>query len=146
LGRVLALSMAFAAGLMMSIQPAVNASLGRKVGVLEGALISFIVGTLALIFIVFVFGRGNVMDIKEVPWYLLTGGLMGVFVVTTMILIIPVVGSGIGAITILTGQMMMAMIIDHYGLLGVPKIPFDMNRLLGIVLLFVSMRLIIGRL
>jgi transporter family-2 protein len=70
---------------------------------------------------------------------------MGVFVVTTMILIIPKLGSGVGAITLLSAQMLMAMIIDHYGLLGVAQTPIGPNRIVGIVLLFISMRFIIGK-
>jgi len=145
LTKMAALVMAFTAGLLMSIQPAINAGLGRRIGVFESALISFLVGTSALVVIVIFLGKGNLAEVRNVPWYYLTGGLMGVFVVTTMILIIPKLGSGVGAITLLSAQMLMAMIIDHYGLLGVAQTPIGPNRIVGIVLLFISMRFIIGK-
>jgi len=144
MNRLLALVMAFTAGVLMSIQPAVNAALGQRTGVFEGALISFLVGGIGLGVLVAVAGKGNLGAVRGTPVYLLSGGLMGVFAVTTMIVVIPQVGSGVGMITILTGQMLMATIIDANGLLGASKIPIGANRIVGLILLFISMSLMVG--
>ncbi len=144
MNRMLALGMAFTAGILMSIQPAVNAALGQRTGVFEGALISFLVGGIGLCVLVAAAGKGDLKAIRGTPAYLLTGGLMGVVAVTTMIVVIPQVGSGVGMITILTGQMLMATLIDANGWLGVNKIPIRPNRIVGLILLFISMSLMVG--
>jgi bacterial/archaeal transporter family-2 protein len=145
MNNLMALIFAFGAGILMSIQPLINARLGRRTGLFESAFISFLVGTLALILIVVLFGQGDLKAAQGLPWYLFTGGLIGFFVVTTMIVVIPRVGSGIGMITVLTGQMLMATLIDYFGLLGVPAVSIGPNRILGLMLLIVSMRLIVGK-
>ncbi len=145
MNSITALSLAFFAGVLMSIQPLINARLGRRVGILESALVSFMVGLAALVLIVVFIGNGDLAAARGAPWYLFTGGLIGIFVVTTMIVVIPQVGSGVGMITVLAGQMLMATIIDAYGLLGVNPVDIGLQRIVGLALLFVSMRLIIGR-
>ena len=145
MNRYLAIGLAFTAGILTSIQPAINASLGDRIGVFEAALMSFLVGLLVLVVIVTVRRKGNILAARGAPPILFTGGLMGVVAVSTMIIVIPQVGSGIGMITILTGQMLMATVIDYFGLLGVPQIPVRANRIAGLILLFISMGLIIGR-
>ena len=100
---------------------------------------------MALVIIVLLLGQGNIFAARGLPWYFFTGGLIGVFVVTTMIVVIPRVGSGIGMITVLTGQMLMATLIDYFGLLGVPAVTIGPSRIIGLLLLFVSMRLIVGK-
>ena len=131
--------------LPICIQPAINAALGQHTGVFEAALISFLVGLALLSVIIAVRRKGNILAARGLPLVYFTGGLMGVVAVSTMIVVIPQVGSGIGMITVLSGQMLMAALIDAFGLLGVERIPIGPNRIAGLILLFVSMGLIIGR-
>jgi bacterial/archaeal transporter family-2 protein len=145
MNNLMALVLAFSAGVLMSVQPLINARLGRRTGLFESAFISFLVGTVALVIIIIFFGQGDLGAARGLPWYLFTGGLIGVFVVTTMIVVIPRVGSGIGMIAVLTGQMLMATLIDYFGLLGVPSVSIGPARIIGLLLLFVSMRLIVGK-
>jgi bacterial/archaeal transporter family-2 protein len=143
--KLLAVALAFTAGILTSIQPAINAALGQRTGVFEAALISFLVGLALLSVIITVRRKGNILAARGLPLMYFTGGLMGVVAVSTMIVVIPRVGSGIGMITILSGQMLMAALIDAFGLLGVERIPIRLNRIVGLILLFISMGLIIGR-
>lgn len=145
MNKLFAVALAFTAGILTSIQPAINAALGQHTGVFEAALISFLVGLALLSVIIAVRRKGNILAARGLPLVYFTGGLMGVVAVSTMIVVIPQVGSGIGMITVLSGQMLMAALIDAFGLLGVERIPIGPNRIAGLILLFVSMGLIIGR-
>lgn len=51
--------LALIGGAAVAIQSQINAQLSKKVGVLEGATTSFLVGALALFFLAFFFGKGN---------------------------------------------------------------------------------------
>ena len=145
MNKVMAIALAFTAGILTSIQPAINAALGKHIGVFEAALVSFLVGLAVLTVIIAIGRRGSILAARGMPLIYFTGGLMGVIAVSTMIVVVPRVGSGIGMITVLSGQMLMAALIDAFGLLGVEKIPIRTNRIVGLILLFVSMGLIIGR-
>ncbi len=145
MSKIAAIALTMFAGVLMSIQPVVNGNLGKKVGTFESALVSFVVGGVALALIIMVWGKGNLAAVRTVPWYLLTGGLMGVVAVTTMLTVIPILGSGVGAVALLTGQMLTALLIDYYGFLGLQRIPISPARVIGVLLLFLGLRLITGK-
>ncbi|MGI5839933.1 MAG: DMT family transporter [bacterium] len=146
MSRIAALGIALLSGILMSVQPVINSNLGKRVGVLEGALFNFLVGGAALLIIIAIWGKGDITQARHAPWYLFTGGLMGVYAVTAAIVTVPKLGSAGVAVAILTGQMLMSMVIDYYGFLGLEKIPISPSRVAGVLLLFVGLRLISGKL
>lgn len=54
-------------GIGMSTQAAVNGALGRRVGTVEGAFISFFIGTVSLFLLLIFFGKGSIMEVFTVP-------------------------------------------------------------------------------
>jgi transporter family-2 protein len=130
------------AGGAMSIQASINGTLGRKIGSIEGAFVSFAVGTLALLMMMLFFGKGNILSMFQVPKWNLTGGLLGAVYVAMAVLTVPKLGVGTTIVTAIVGQMTMSVLLDHFGLFGNPRILIDGSRLLGLVLLFVALYLI----
>jgi transporter family-2 protein len=133
------LLLALLAGIGVGLQAGVNGSLGKKVGTLEGALISFAIGTLALVLVNIFFGRGDILSVLSVPKWQLTGGLLGALYVFILVLIVPRIGVAASIVGIITGQMLISVIIDHFGWMGVRQIPVDANRLAGIAFLAVAL-------
>lgn len=146
MNKMAALGLALFSGVLMSIQPVINSTLGKRVGVLEGALVNFLVGGAALLIIIAIWGKGDITQARYAPWYLLTGGLMGVVAVTSAIVTVPKLGGAGVAVAILTGQMLTAMCVDYFGFLGLNKIPISSSRVAGVILLFAGLRLISGKL
>ncbi|MFD1736474.1 DMT family transporter [Bacillus salitolerans] len=122
------------AGMAVSIQASVNGSLGKKIGVIEGAFVSFLIGTIFLFLLQLFVGKGNLLQMFSVPKWQLTGGLLGAFYIFIMVLVVPKLGVATSIMAVIVGQLLMSSILDHYGLLG-KQIPFDLKRGLGIVLL-----------
>lgn len=122
-------------GACSGIQAPVNSALGKRIGVFEGSLWSFATGTLFLILIVFLFGRGHISLVTEVPKWQLIGGVLGVACVVSMIVCAPQLGVGLAVVCMILGQITLALIIDTFGLFGVEQIPMDWNRILGILLI-----------
>jgi transporter family-2 protein len=120
-------------GLMGGMQAPINGALGKKVGGFEGALISFSIGTLFLIFIVLFFGKGNVLHIFSVPKWQLVGGFLGAVFVTGIILAVPNIGAASAIFAAILGQMVISVLIDHFGFFGVDRIPIDWSRFIGIL-------------
>lgn len=134
-----------AGGVAVAIQPSINARLAQRVGVYESSFISFAIGTLALLVMVLVSGKGNLREITSANWWELTGGLLGAFFVTLTIIVIPRLGTVAVMAAIIAGQLAMATLLDHFGVFGLRQIPLSPLRLLGILLLAAGAALIIKR-
>ena len=135
--------LAIAAGMSNAFQAPINAALSKFTGVIESSCISFIVGALSLLVIVMITGKGHILNFVEAPPFLLFGGLLGAILVTTMLYVITKVGAAITISSVITGQMIAALVIDQIGFLGVPKSPVDLSRIGGILFLAVGIKLLI---
>jgi transporter family-2 protein len=133
------------AGVMIAFQSPINAALSRDVGVYESAFVSFFVGTVFALSIAIFFGSGSLWNVTRAPWWQLTGGMLGLVVVTALILAVPRIGVTAAMVAILAGQLSTGLLIDQYGWFGVPARPLEWQRLAGVALLFVAIWLISGR-
>ena len=122
-------------GAALAVQSPVNSGLGRRLGVLEGGLWSFATGALLMLLLVLLFGKGNFFAFTEVPKWQLLGGILGVIGVTAMIVTAPQLGVGLATVCLLFGQITVAIIIDSCGLFGIEQVPFDWNRMIGLLLM-----------
>jgi transporter family-2 protein len=132
-------------GLTVAIQPSINARLAQKVGSYESSLISFAVGTLALLGMVMIAGRGNLRNVLDASWWELTGGLLGAYFVTMTIIAVPRLGTLAVMSIIITGQLTTAAILDQYGVFGLRQIPLTPLRGVGIILLCIGASLVIRK-
>jgi transporter family-2 protein len=135
------LLLAVLAGMAVGTQAGINGALGKKVGTLEGALISFGIGTVSLLLLAIFFGKGNILSAVSVPKWQLTGGLLGAFYVFVMVLIVPQIGAASAIIAIIVGQLLITSAIDHFGWIGAKQIPLDWRRIIGLVLMAAALLL-----
>jgi bacterial/archaeal transporter family-2 protein len=131
-----------AGGAMMSFQAPINAALRTHVGVFESALVSFLVGTVALILVVAIAGKGNLANIRQVSWWHLLGGLIGAVFVTATLTSAPKIGVTGMIVASLAGNMIAAILIDRFGWVGMQSKPVDGPRIAGVFLMVVSVVLI----
>jgi transporter family-2 protein len=132
------------AGGLIALQAPINAGLGKETGSLPAALISFIVGTVALAAIVILSGKaGGLTSAGEVSWYYLVGGLLGAIYVFNALIAVSAIGAGGVAAATIAGQLTASVAIDRLGLFGLDEIPLTPERLLGVVLLFVGTVLVV---
>ena len=137
--------LALVAGAMMPTQAATNNKMAVIVdSPLLSAFISFLVGTVALFVYVLVSGVpiANLTSSKDAPAIAWIGGLLGAFFVTAAVVLVPRLGVAMTFSLIIAGQMIATLIIDHFGLLGVPVKEVSVARLGGIVLIAAGVVLI----
>jgi len=133
-----------AVGGLIAMQPAINSGLGRATGSLPAALISFLVGTLALAVVVGLSGQlGNVRFAFDVAPVYLLGGLLGALWVTMALITVREIGAGGVAAATITGQLTASVIIDRLGILGLEETPITVDRALGVLLLLAGTWLIV---
>lgn len=139
------LLIAVLAGMMMPTQAAVNNKLAGVVSSpVLAAFISFAVGTLALLVYILAAGipLGNLTAAKNAPLIAWTGGIMGAFFVAAAVILVPRLGVALTFSLIIAGQMLVTLIIDHFGLLGVPIKEINYMRVTGATLITLGVILI----
>jgi transporter family-2 protein len=139
------LLLALIAGAMMPTQAAVNNKLSVFVdSPILAAFISFFIGTLGLFVYVLISGvpLGNLVSAKNAPAALWVGGLLGAFFVTSTVVLVPRLGVALTFSLIIAGQMLVTLVIDHFGLLGVPVKEVTLARIGGILLITAGVVLI----
>jgi bacterial/archaeal transporter family-2 protein len=136
--KLILLLIALVAGMMAPIQAGLNGKMGRAIeNPVYAALISFAVGTLVL------FGYALVTRIEftsirqatDTHWSVWSAGFLGAFYVTATIILTPRLGAALTFSLVVAGQLVMAVVMDHFGLLGVSVQPLSWQRLAGIALI-----------
>lgn len=133
---MLPIVLVFVAGGMIAVQAPTNAMLARAGGSpVLAALISFAVGTVALFAAWLTSGnRPPVASFGGLPWYAWVGGLYGATFVAVAAYAAPRIGLA-SLITVgIAGQIAMALCLDHFGALGLPREPVNLGRFLGALL------------
>ena len=127
-------ALAVCAGIAGTFQSAANAGLAQRIGLGAALVVNtsiVLVGTLA-----YLLTRGSAHGISPdgTPWSLYSGGFCGFFVILILAMVFPRVGAALAIALLVLGQSAAALAIDHYGLLGMPKDPISLPRLVGLAL------------
>ena len=123
------------AGAAMSIQGVMNTRLSDKIGLYESN--AFVQGTAFLFSLIALYflGKGNFKDIAQVNKFYLLGGLIGLVITITVMLGVGKLGPTVAISTILISQLLVAAIIDAFGIMGSEKIAFGWAKYAGIALM-----------
>jgi bacterial/archaeal transporter family-2 protein len=139
---------ALLAGAVLPMQAAINAQLRYVVGSpVLAALVSFTVGTLSLLAYALMV-RTPLPDsrlIAQAPWWVWSGGLLGAAYVFAAVVVTPRLGVAALLGLALVGQSIAALIMDHYGLLGLTVRPLSGARVAGVLCLAAGVILISRR-
>jgi len=132
------------AGGLIALQAPINAGLGKATGDLAAALVSFLVGTAALLLIVVVSGKaGGISHATDVRWYYLLGGLLGAIYVANALVAVSSIGAGGVAAATVAGQLTASVVADRLGILGLEQVALSPLRILGVALLLVGTVLVV---
>ncbi len=134
----LSLVMVLIAGSLLPLQAGVNALLANSSGhTIWAAGMSFFVGTFALLalFIILRTPWPMISQLRAAPAMAWTGGLMGAFFVSCMAFFAPKLGATTLLALVITGQIGMSLILDHFGVAGYTQHLISWQRLLGFLLM-----------
>jgi bacterial/archaeal transporter family-2 protein len=127
---------AFVGGLI-ALQAPINSTLGKRIGTLPAASVSFAIGTVVLVVLALVFGGGfgKIGEARHLSWVYLTGGVLGAAYVTSVLVTVRTLGAGGVVAATIAGQLTAAVIVDQLGILGVEKQVITAPRIAGVLLL-----------
>lgn len=122
---------ALIAGAAMSFQGVMNTRLGDKIGVLETNAFVQLVGFVLAVVIAVVWGKGDIRQLGQSPWYTWLGGVLAPVITVTVMLAITKLSPTVAISTILLAQLTIAALIDAFGWLGAERLPFTWQKALG---------------
>jgi transporter family-2 protein len=139
-------AVAFVAGCALPLQAAVNSALARGVGSpLTATAVSFTVGTIILVSAVLLTRQPlpTAELIGSMPGYsFIAGGLLGSFFLFSAIFLTPRLGVAVVMSTVIAGQLIAAVMLDKYGVLGLAVREATPGRLLGVVVMIAGVVMI----
>ena len=146
MSKELAVLATMAAGGLVAAQAPVNNVLSQRVGSLGAVSVNFIVGTLLVLTVTFVFAGGfGGGDRAESPawYYWVFGGVAGVGIVLTTLLTVRELGAGGLTAATIAGQLTLSVVLDRFGVLGLDERAITWDRMIGIALLAAGTVLIV---
>ena len=131
---------ALISGALMSIQGVFNTGITKSSSMWAAnswvQLTAFLVCVIAW----FVTGKQNVMGMFHVEnKYMLLGGVIGAFITMTVIKSMNSLGPAKAVLIIVISQIIVAYLIELFGLFGVDKVPFQWSKLVGALVAIVGM-------
>ena len=123
---------ALLSGALMSVQGVFNTQVTEQTGIWVSAgwvqLTAFLTCLIMWLFT----GREQIGGLMQVqPWYMLTGGVIGAFITYTVIKSMGSLGPARAALLIVAAQILVAYVIEVFGMFGVEKAGFEWNKVLG---------------
>lgn len=128
-------------GILVSLQPPINAAMARTLGssVLAG-LVSIAISLVLVLFIWLAWGRGegDLSQLSALPWWVYIGGVVGAIFVVGSIVSAPILGVALFFVCVVAGQLLFAAVVDHMGAFGVDVRPLNPIKIAGLGLVLIG--------
>ncbi|PLX42187.1 MAG: EamA-like transporter family protein [Deltaproteobacteria bacterium] len=139
------MAIALLVGGVLPLQSAINSRLGQVLShPLQASFISFLGGTIGLLAVLTLI-RPELPSpalLRSQPLHLYIGGLLGAAYVTMVITIAPRIGIANTLTASIAGSILVSVIFDHFGLMGMPVKELNLPRIVGSAGMLVSLLLI----
>lgn len=137
--------LALLAGAAIGIQAGMNAQLGVLLkSPLLSAAITFIVACCCVLIVVAITTRQlpSLTSVQSVPLHLWFSGAISAFGVASFYFLIPRMGVGPMMSFALTGQLLIAMLVSHFGWFDLPIKPINVSKCMGVLAMIAGIVLI----
>ena len=121
-------------GIVLAIMISLNGGLGIISGNYASSVIIHFVGLIGIIFVL-IFTKSKIKNLKGIPFYMFTGGLIGIL--TVLFTNIGFMGLGVSLTVSLSllGQLVTSLVIDHFGYFNMTVVEFDKKKILGLIVI-----------
>lgn len=142
---VILVALAILAGAAIPFQSAMNASLGKSLQSPYFSALSVFVVAFVGMGLYIAFSRQAIPSYSlflAAPKWSFLGGILGAIYILLIVILAPKLGIGNVTVMVLMGQVLAAVVIDQFGLLGTNVHPINWPRFVGIVLLCLGVYLV----
>jgi transporter family-2 protein len=127
-----------AGGIAVGLQSPLASMLSQRLGIFESVFIVHLGGAILALIPLLFYSGGRLSQWRSVPWYALCAGIFGLVVISAISYMIPRVGVAASITTVVAGQLLVGMILDHFGLLGASERALDPTRVSGMIVVLVG--------
>ncbi len=129
-------------GMAIAAQSSINGTLSMHTDVVTTAWLTNVVASVVLLLLVIFFEAPQAATMFSVPSWQLAGALFGNFSMVAIVIAVPRIGTAATIVAIIAGQIVMGLIVDHFGWFGNTQILLDYKRIAAITLLAGALYLI----
>ncbi|MCY8979751.1 DMT family transporter [Bacillus halotolerans] len=126
-------------GITLSAQSSINGTFSRKAGTIETTFLTFLTGTMFLTIFILFFGSGNVLGLLEAPKWQLSAAVLGTAYLLLTVIAVPRIGVIATSIAGIAGQLVIGVMIDHYGWFNSLVIELDIKRVFALLFMIISL-------
>lgn len=137
--------LATAAGACIALQAAANGSLRTNLDDPRYAAFFSICGTIvtaAAVMLVLRPTPPTAAALRAAPWWNWIGGPLGAAIVLAGAVLAPKLGAAAFIAAVVAGQLFCSILLDHFGLMNLPRQELTAARLLGVLLVFAGVLLV----
>ena len=131
---LLILLIGLAGGIAVGLPSPMARILTQRLGMFESVFIVHVGGALAALIPLLFYGGGKLSQWRSAPSYALFAGVFGLVVISAISYMIPRIGVAGSILTIVSGQLLVGALLDHFGWLGADPRPLDATRIVGLVI------------
>jgi bacterial/archaeal transporter family-2 protein len=125
-------------GVAVGFLSPLGGAMGNRLGGMASSVIVHLSGLLLSGLLLFLRGGENIRDWHTLPWYMLGAGIFGVVLYQTTSITFPRLGGAMMMTLIIIGQLLVGLVIDHFGLIGATVRHIDLTRIAGLVVIVVG--------
>lgn len=129
-------------GILIALMVTFNGILAQEIGGYLSILIIHLVGLLSISLILIIKNKKITLK-KGIPIYFFSSGAIGIFMIFFNNICFNNLGVSLTLSLGLFGQSLTAVIIDHFGLLGMSKHKFNSQKTTGFILIFIGIFIMI---
>jgi transporter family-2 protein len=127
-------ALAFAAGLAAAMQAATNAGLSKSTGLGPALVINTVIVLISATGLWAAMGAKTTFFPAGASCTLYLGGLFGFVIIASLAFVFPKLGAAYAIALMIGGQCVAALMVDHFGLMGMPRDPLTIKRVIGVAL------------
>ncbi|MEO3944904.1 DMT family transporter [Gorillibacterium sp. CAU 1737] len=132
---LIGIALALLAGSLVSLQNVFNSKMNERTGSWSTTTIVLAMGFLASFVLGAIMEGASFFTLQPIkPWYAFSG-LLGVGVVICLVNALRLTSPTFAVSLVMTSQLATALLFDSFGGLGLEKVPFAFNKLIGVLII-----------
>lgn len=135
--------LAIIGGIAVALQGHFMGIMDQRIGSKESVFITYASGGILAAVMMIAARGGHLNAWQNVPWYALTAGTLGLVIVGTIGYTVPRLGLTMAFTVIVASQLVVAVMLDHFGLLGAAVRTLDLPRITGLIFLILGVWLVL---
>jgi bacterial/archaeal transporter family-2 protein len=127
-------ALAIAAGVAAAMQAATNAGLAKSAGLGAALVVNTVIVLIGAIGLWLAMGAKTTFFPTGASWTFYLGGFFGFAIIASLAFVFPKIGAAYAVALMVGGQCVAALMVDHFGLMGMPREPLTNQRVIGVAL------------